>query len=386
MEGPSQSGPDNRIRDRVAQLRSEGRRRRLLVQLPPLVGGIVLAIAGGVLFVNQRKGESSWFTTAGLVGLHTGPWCTGLALRPHDRGEVRALCAFGAFLSISSLIASVPLLLGALERANEGMSFLLFSISFVPNCVGVSTSTFLFVRAIIADVWFGASSYQTTTRAWHGTGVLDLWCSLGYAGFAFTALLFPNEDVYQRIEAAGLFPLCLLTVFLGCSSFWEPLRTRVQEKLASIGEGISAAAGIAELIGGVPPDEVLARARQTFRALPVAALTLEHLIAPPKKARGRSHRASLLDRWTMDGTHRTSSQKGSVVVPEAAELQSAQHETSALERHGSALALPSSEELFAVSSHAQLGSVDIFISHRCATAAQQRLCLAAWHAPLDRRS
>jgi hypothetical protein len=431
---------ESRILSRVAQLRNEGRHRRLLVQLPPLVGGIAAAVAGFCLFVQQEPSEPAWFSIGGLICLHVGPWTTALALRPHDRRAMRALCLFSCALSSFAFIAGTPFLTISLAsaRATGEASAILYSASFAPIFVGVAVAAAVYLHAFVADLWLGASPHLTMTRLWRAMGLLSLWCSVGYAGFVMTALFVPNKSTYLRIEAVILVPLFLIVTSLGCLAFWEPLRTRVQEQLARIGEGISAAAGIAELVGGLPPDEVIALASRTFRALPVSAITIEHLAlpTPPKRPelpqmqrhasilslqiRTRGQRPGSMDemdaelgsiarscaaeskphligqaRATMSRMVRTSSMRGGAapiaspltarapvtvrwkstilpapVHPEGPDLdgvkQISTNSTEDAERGSidSVSADLTPEELFAVSSPAQLGTVDIFISHR----------------------
>jgi hypothetical protein len=68
-----------------------------------------------------------------------------------------------------------------------------------------------------------------------------------------------------------------LILLLGCLSRWTPLRTSVQAWLTSMGEGVAAAAGIAELIGAMPTKAIVGRAEDTLRAVRLDAVSPRHL-------------------------------------------------------------------------------------------------------------
>ncbi|KAG8457779.1 hypothetical protein KFE25_005792 [Diacronema lutheri] len=371
------------ILGRVAQLRAEGRRRRRLMQVPSIGGGALLACVGFAMTVAPMADGRKWLQFVGFVCVHVGLWLALLALRPQDRQSVRAVCAIGALFPTIAFVIEFPRAIAYAQRANSlpARFFAASSFAIAATC---ALACSLWLRAVIADVFFGASPRVTLQRSWEALGCAYLLTACSYHTVnAAIALVVPSRETYIRAETAVAVPLIAVALGLGCSAFWGSVRSSVQEMLARIGEGVSSAAGIAELIGGLPPDEVLARARATFRALPASALTLEHLTVPHDQAAkrreslvqqhqpseliaksappaGSSRRFSRLAhrRWSLAAVSPERPADGcaldigveSAVGSHTVSMQDANSQLSA-------------KELLAMSSPVQLGSVDAFISH-----------------------
>ena len=370
----SDDGPA-RILDRVSALRAEGLWRRRVVQLPPLFGGVVLAVCGATLAAHNQQGDSPYRTMGGLICLHVGLWCAILSLRPQDRRAVRAMCGVGALFCMAGFAVGLHQALVAAARARAARdgtetALLLYAIAFVFVVVGCALAGAVWLLALVADVALGASPPISLQRLWHGCGVLELLLACAHAQRAATALLFPTRAVFEREEASVIVPLALLALGLGCSAFWPPLRTRVHEHLARIGEGVSAAAGIAELLGGLPPGKVLAHAKATFRAMPASALTLEHFtlpLVPPSAARVAEWRAL---------AHTSGAQRFAPVRPWSGADEALDADSERGSRAGGSGVRapgPAPRNYFGASSPVQLGAIDAFISHSCAQLAARRL-------------
>lgn len=283
-----------RILDRVALLRRDGRRRRLRVQLPPIALGVVVALAGASLWSTSRDSEREIIA---LMCLYSGLWVALLALRPQDVRAVRAMIVFTCAIAIGGVAVVFH---RHVERARTlpaaavgvGDDYAPGVYHDVPVFVGVPLAGCLWMRALYADLALRASPRVTLNRAWAavGTGLLSKSVSI----VAHVHWVASRRG--PAIELLLLVALTVETALLGALCFWRPLRTRVQELLARLGESISAAAGIAELIGGLPPAVVLERARQTFRAVPLGLITVDHMRTTRRSARASSEwRASCVD-------------------------------------------------------------------------------------------
>lgn len=360
--------------NRVAVLRSEGRRRRLLVQLPPAFGGVSLALTGIALNASlliERHIENAMLLV-GLLCIFLGPWCAGLALRPQDRRMIRVFCTFSACLGFVGASSGVPSTIDGLAAArasNQSLGVSLFLVAMLISYSGCVMGSAIWIHAVIADVFFSTSAFRTITRLWRGCGVLYLCCAISFAMFGFMSIVYPSPLLFSRIDTELLVVISLTTLTLGSLAFWEPLRTRVQEALTRIGEGVSAAAGIAELIGGSSPAEIVARARLSFRAVPIASLQRKHLEPPrPAKPPGETYqRMRTLENVSTPASQRPSCRSSGSGKTSAATTPRAQPTHSAAVAPEEApvptqLGL-SHAELFATSVPAQLGSVDAFIRY-----------------------
>lgn len=266
MAGDTISPAEHDSRIYVAQLRREGRRRRQMAQLPPLFLGTGLSMAGCYLVFRAPWREFY----GGILLLHAGPWLLVLLLSSRDarmaRDVLASLCAFCAVLSsalaytayrrhlnqtnagsVMDIIADALVLLG-------GLSFLL-ACGWATACLNIGVQG---PRAVLP-------------RLWRGSGACFLVASLGYT----------IRAVLHTDELAVLAPLVATVASLGLLAAFSSLRTRVHQSLAMVGEGISAAAGIAELLGEFTPQQALAIAAKTFRAVPLDKLRREHLEPPP---------------------------------------------------------------------------------------------------------
>jgi hypothetical protein len=66
-------------------------------------------------------------------------------------------------------------------------------------------------------------------------------------------------------------------VVLGYLARWPRLRTYVQARLVSMGEGVAAAAGIAEMLAYTPPSLLIADTKRTLRSVRLDKLQQHHL-------------------------------------------------------------------------------------------------------------
>ena len=92
---------------------------------------------------------------------------------------------------------------------------------------------------------------------------------------------YGGEAAVPTVSRAAIrFALGAELAVLGGLALWPPLRTRTQSRLAAIGEGVAAAAGIASLLAGsasLSTDEVVKGAAATFRSVRADLLEPKHL-------------------------------------------------------------------------------------------------------------
>ncbi|KAG8466226.1 hypothetical protein KFE25_001982 [Diacronema lutheri] len=261
--------------------------------------------------------------------------------------------------------------------------------------VACATACATWIQTLVRDLCWGAPARQAFSRLYLAVGLLYVLCGCAYAAYALSLLHFSTYVLWTARDGPPFAGLAVVVFALGCGTFWQPLRTEVYELLVRIGEGVSAAAGIAELLGGLPPDEVIARAKATFRALPLSALTVEHLARPV--AAGQLRRTSRMrallsarprlrstaDRLSANAHDSVSSRQSARVVPTLAACGLAQSDgpAGAEDAPRGAPSPPpdrmlassfaslhadgelSSQERLAFSAPALLGAVDAFISH-----------------------
>jgi len=268
-------------------------------------------------------------------------------------------------------------------------------------------------HSLHAHVRMDEPPQRTVRRLWRGMGIFQLLAACSYTTLAILTLSLPRElrpgAPFDAVDAPLLVALAVGTVVLGRLALWDRLTMRVNELLSRIGEGVSAAAGIAELIGDtLTQKQLLERAVSSFRAVSLEKLKREHLTPPsgapcPPKLRRFGTRVIAL--------RRVGALAGATVHPEAADgaldaigeggasacaqaergvpdRVAAPHQArrcsllpSEHSRHATPRALkarrPSTRqpseaeaardaaELLAISEPASFSDVDVFISHRC---------------------
>lgn len=293
-------GPNaERIRERIAAVRREGHRRRLRVQLPALCVGCVCAVGAVVIVVTQAR----WWLY-GFTSLHMAPFFVLLSLMPTDITALRAYLAFAGavilfalwWLCVNVLQPSRARLLAAEMRSGSGGRALGACSLFV-----IAAATMLAlarVAMLLADTFVSRRSAAVAlVRAWRFVSIVQIVFGIVYS-LVFLAIALDHEanaSFFRRMTlrhifiADGMVALCTLT--LGLLGLWPPLRSKVHDLLSRTGEGVSAAAGIAELLGGGSADELLAHSRTRFRAVRADRLRLEHMALAPHTAR-RAQRSS----------------------------------------------------------------------------------------------
>jgi hypothetical protein len=128
-------------------------------------------------------------------------------------------------------------------------------------------------RATLASLWKCAGSMLLAYGA-----VTCLALGAAELREPVSSMLFRNglDPSSARARAAARFLLGGQCVLLGCLSFWSKLRITVHAKLASLGEGVAAAAGIAELLGYFPIKKLIGQAERTLRSVRLDLVRQSH--------------------------------------------------------------------------------------------------------------
>jgi len=121
---------------------------------------------------------------------------------------------------------------------------------------------------LYVGVWQQLSTVAFMERTWFNLGALLFCMFLGNVAATsgmVVAGLYPDAGAY------GMLAVSNLAVVVFCF-FGAPVRSKLQSWLASRGEDVSGAAGVAELIGRRPMEEVLSTARASFRYISAGML------------------------------------------------------------------------------------------------------------------
>lgn len=140
------------------------------------------------------------------------------------------------------------------------------------------------------DVW----ARLTLRRLWWGMATFQCAAAMSYSTLSIIDFYESHEhddrppNHFHHADAHLLLALAAEAALLGALSLWEPLQMHVGSLLARIGENVSAAGGIAELIGDhLSQKELLEMAVGSFRAVRLDRLKREHL-TPPHETEKRS--------------------------------------------------------------------------------------------------
>jgi hypothetical protein len=306
------SPPLLRVDELVGQLdevRRLGRNRRLRFQLPLGIVGLAL---GGCSVVAGFAGRVSALCAYGVAG---GPWLLLLCVLPTDaRAIAVTIATFVVLLTIASVYHTILLLLlDGCPPSHSKAACELFLV--VDGCALAVFAAHLVYSLYLALALYGETTQSrrlpsrplraTLDSSWWCLGSVLLWCTptrfaFGYAEFdePIHDLLFLNENLmtFSRTERATMaFILVAELAILGSLALWPRLRTTVQSKLASMGEGVAAASALSVLIGSLGTAELIARAESTFRAVRCDQLERHHLDTnePAAEAYTRSFNAPL---------------------------------------------------------------------------------------------
>jgi hypothetical protein len=234
------------------EVRRLGRARRLRFQLP-------LAIAGGTIGLGSLCASLAlqWIVLGGM-GIALGPWLLLLCIMANDARAIAIAISLGVLLMAASCFLMAQQAFAPCNaRLSERSCLTVHVLSYYSMIV-------LFLHAIYAlrlewKLLRGSLPARAALeRMWQCVGSLMLLFSGPWFGFGYERLReavneFQNGQQYHGAErvrsnetqAIVRFVLGFELVLLGALALWPKLRTTVQAKLASIGEGVAAAAGCA---------------------------------------------------------------------------------------------------------------------------------------------
>jgi len=149
-------------------------------------------------------------------------------------------------------------------------------------------------------MWVGRIALAATCEAESPVLLAKIWSWAGYINLAFGLTSFvrtvASAGAGQPDVALRVGLVAIPAFLLGAVCIWgSEVRSHLQAWLMWHGDAAAAAAGIAELLGGRSPEEVLALARGTFRYVPSQYLQREDMQQKhPDSALARfTHAASL---------------------------------------------------------------------------------------------
>jgi hypothetical protein len=308
------SARTERLVGRLDAVRELGRSRRLRIQLPLGISGMIIAIAN----VSAAACWGMSLTALGGLGMALGPWLLLLTVMPNDALSIGLAAATVVLISCIAILSHlVPLLLLAdtcpSPHSAHGCPVYRSIASYAVGVLSLHAG----YAAYLGIALFGFHAQQRwpwlPARPPRAT-LISLWrCMAGimllYAVPTWTViaaaesseslsdLLFINANdlTDARARVATRFILCTECALLGGLALWPGLRASVQARLASMGEGVAAAAGIAELMGGSTSKELIAHAERTLRSVRLDLVRPEHFDRsnPPRIAYAVSAAAQL---------------------------------------------------------------------------------------------
>lgn len=287
-----------RLVGRLDAVRDLGRSRRLRIQLPLGISGMLIASASIV---------ASWTlsaTTFGAYGIALGPWLLLLCVMPNGSRSIGVAAAALALLSTFSAFNHALTLLSLIELCSpsrvpaaprggcavyRGVSIYAVGVLLVHAAYAIYMGVALFnfhsqarwrwlpvrpPRATLISLWRIAGSVLLFYAA-------PTWAAFSAGEFTDESLalllyLNTNDAKDARTRAAARLIMSAECVVLGCLAFWPGLRTTVQARLASIGEGVAAAGGISELFGGSSSKHLIAQSERTLRSVRLDLVRPEH--------------------------------------------------------------------------------------------------------------
>ena len=372
---PAAESTAPRIINRLAVLRAAGRRRRWRVQGVPIALGSLAGLIGFALFVYEFLRAKSAFTGrtnasfGGLICAHLGPFSAALALRPQDGTLLLALLATLAIVYFGGGFGGVVPFVVKPMRAND-VALQLMWVRHALGMIGGLCASAASAMTLYSCARLGTSMRVAHRRMWLTAGWLNAFLTFAYGAYVVIAAAYPRPGLVERSHLPVLLVLTALTACISALSFWEPLQERVHAWLAQRGESVSVAAGISELLCGRSPEEAVADARESFRAVPLDRLRREHLrqytsadAEPPVESTDDTRDVeSYLSSRVCDSDATVDSARRSAIPPPMGALRpTAGARASSVSRRAVGAMFDACFANECV--RASLGSVDAFISH-----------------------
>ena len=333
------------IKERITSMLEMRRLRRRQVQLPLLAFGVASVALGCVIFVlgighsDALPFDYRWAFSA----IFTGGFVFSIAAMPGDELFVRLLLACEVVaggviigLQVGPLLAEVELL-----RSGSWSTTPIYRRLLALQLVHVIVRAFyLAVATLLACLVpcgvLLASHCQLLSAHRLTVVVFRLVClmygvfSVQYASYVIVESL--REHVKHDLlgvpfdsELIGVYAFhAILCAALSCAGLRDDrLRSRVHGFLAMRAHGVTAAAGIAEMLDGVKASHVLQHAATSFRAVSLAELTLDHLRPAPVTEAGSLSASRRLLRSSVALLRRSRRPKDSVALADGGELAAA---------------------------------------------------------------
>jgi hypothetical protein len=274
------------LNGRLDHVRQLGRIRRRRFQLPLSLAGSCVSLGGIV--------ASSFGISVGTIGATIGPWLLLLSVLPNQFYVIGIALAMLCLLSVGATITATLTLLFPCPAQNSAsfcatlygvrayaVAVLVFatvrgaflSVAFLRHARGLRRWPALPPRAALETLHQSLGlTFISYAPVWLAYGVLELREPWGA-----NAESVLNWRLSRSVQVTIYFTTGALVLGTGCLSRWKPLRTSAQAWLASMGEGVATAAGIAELIGEVPTKSLVAFSEQTLRSVRLKLVQPRHL-------------------------------------------------------------------------------------------------------------
>lgn len=298
------STADVSVRERLDTARAEGQRFRLRVQLPLVALGMLINVTvmavGVVMIAHMLTGSarSDAVTVVYYVLLLPGPLAAIFilfALLPTDTGVILKLAYGGAFSGclMFSAISAWQAVLDAIEmsrprRAGAGSCvhwqlgempcwFAAFPLAWHLMCTLFPLYDGKQIAQLVSAIGRGGGGARVEPvprilgRTLVTVGLVQLF------GLLASAIVGVYRFEPHHPQRGFWLVFCALTaelLLVGPLLVHGGLRQRMQTWLASRGEAISAAAGVAGLLGNHAPEAVQAKAAEIFRSVTLDRLTL----------------------------------------------------------------------------------------------------------------
>lgn len=250
-------GPREHITEFLENLRSSQRRCEWRLQIPALLCAVGL-LAGGV---------STDVVPVRVFLVSAVPLVVMLSVSPHSKAYVFVAASILVLHWLAALVVVMPVLLK------------------LPTEAASSEAKYRHVHLVLV---FGTSS---PSIIWLVSGIVRRLPAVRMASVLFRSQA-TIEGVLIPISVANLiasivldfgYPLFYILEVLkilkqishAALAGRPRLRLWLQQLMTLVPDSVTSAAGIASLLGGVPPNIVLAHAKTNFRGIPVKALTLE---------------------------------------------------------------------------------------------------------------
>lgn len=264
----------DRAAQKLAEAKTQGLMRRWRVSAPPLFIGILMAVGGGMLAIENAYDNQPW--TNWYVGVSSASFGFTLILMCILPRDENLILGVGVVLAAALCFLAEEEMRNVLDMhqkcAHRKREYRCYSVN-VERCrLGLQASF---------DCWMAVYLLYFLCARPRRQCLHRMWLVLGFAllnrALSVFAWIWEQKQTGGELHFPHSLIFAMVHVFCGAFAISPRTRRAARYWLSAYGESRASAAGISELLSDRDADEVLAMAKATFLCVPAHLLREEDM-------------------------------------------------------------------------------------------------------------